>query len=724
MKRLCFLLASGKPNSKMLASNKAAASQMRSELLQRKEPSVWLFLLLLFWTVPSLSQFSEDAIILTLREQENIRLDTAIAAEIDSGLAAARRTLGRLETIHAFPEYVPSELLIKTDAAWSQAWSNGQTTTGDHYIDSLGTEYGLVSAHAEFGNWFLLTFDQPLQMWRLAQLYKRHPAVIYAEPDIYGGDGDNIEYFIKDDILCFTFSHGYGDCPAGCIGRYYWYVSVTQSDSGYYGRFEEGRDFSWVVPYIYRWNIPPDYLMTLFPNADSILHAIRLAPEWWVRRHAIEGTTRLFTDPSPWGPDNNSHWYELRNELQSRRSEVGDTLRSALFDLDPDVRASAAAALKRIFLLSPTTLAFGKTYVGFSKIDSVMLTDTGTTTLIVSSVASSNAEFTVTPTGCSLAPSQSQEFYITFSPTSLGTKNGYIIFTRYGAGSPDSVAVWGRTALAFTLNERWNMVSVPMLVPDSRTTVLFPTAVSHPFAYEGSYVSEDSLTTGIGYWLKSGTSQLVAFEGSQIVAETVAVRRGWNMIGSISTPISVYNITSDPAGMVTSELFGYNGRYVMTDTLLPGRGYWIEVSRDGLLFLDTVETLAKKTNLIRRLLNDAPPPPPGEGNTSEKVLPREYALNQNYPNPFNPTTTVSYGIPCRSHVKLEIFNTLGQVVATLVIAEQEAGYYDIPWQPNTSSGLYFYRLYAKGVSAYGGEATSTSDPGKSFSQVRKMILIK
>ena len=95
-------------------------------------------------------------------------------------------------------------------------------------------------------------------------------------------------------------------------------------------------------------------------------------------------------------------------------------------------------------------------------------------------------------------------------------------------------------------------------------------------------------------------------------------------------------------------------------------------------------------------------------------MPGEMSLSQNYPNPFNPSTSIHYGLPVRSHVKLEIFNTLGQVVATLVSAEQEAGYHDVSWQPNASSGMYFYRL----------EATSTSDPSKSFSQVRKMILIK
>jgi len=64
-------------------------------------------------------------------------------------------------------------------------------------------------------------------------------------------------------------------------------------------------------------------------------------------------------------------------------------------------------------------------------------------------------------------------------------------------------------------------------------------------------------------------------------------------------------------------------------------------------------------------------------------------------------------------------------VNILVDEIQDAGYKSVEWNSgNAASGIYFYRLYAKGVSAYGGEATSTSDPTKSFAQVKKMLLLK
>ena len=95
-------------------------------------------------------------------------------------------------------------------------------------------------------------------------------------------------------------------------------------------------------------------------------------------------------------------------------------------------------------------------------------------------------------------------------------------------------------------------------------------------------------------------------------------------------------------------------------------------------------------------------------------IPKEYALSQNYPNPFNPTTTIRYGIPFASRIKLAIYNILGQMVVELVNNEQPAGTYETIWNAKVSSGLYFYRI----------EAVSTKDPNNRFFQVKKMLLLK
>jgi flagellar hook assembly protein FlgD len=81
-------------------------------------------------------------------------------------------------------------------------------------------------------------------------------------------------------------------------------------------------------------------------------------------------------------------------------------------------------------------------------------------------------------------------------------------------------------------------------------------------------------------------------------------------------------------------------------------------------------------------------------------MPTEFALLQNYPNPFNPSTQIAYDLASARHVSLKIFNTMGQVVKTLVESEQPAGRYTITWDGTSdtgtrvTSGVYLYVIRA------------------------------
>ncbi|UCE19584.1 MAG: T9SS type A sorting domain-containing protein [Gemmatimonadota bacterium] len=83
---------------------------------------------------------------------------------------------------------------------------------------------------------------------------------------------------------------------------------------------------------------------------------------------------------------------------------------------------------------------------------------------------------------------------------------------------------------------------------------------------------------------------------------------------------------------------------------------------------------------------------------TQAPLPDCFDLSQNYPNPFNPETHISYQIPVARHVRLTVFNILGQEIRTLVDKEQTPGYYTIFWDGRdsrdieVSSGMYFYRM--------------------------------
>ncbi len=75
-------------------------------------------------------------------------------------------------------------------------------------------------------------------------------------------------------------------------------------------------------------------------------------------------------------------------------------------------------------------------------------------------------------------------------------------------------------------------------------------------------------------------------------------------------------------------------------------------------------------------------------------LPVNFSLYQNYPNPFNPTTSIKFDLPEAANVSLKVYNSLGQLVATLISNEYcDAGRYEKTFEANKlASGVYIYQL--------------------------------
>jgi len=93
--------------------------------------------------------------------------------------------------------------------------------------------------------------------------------------------------------------------------------------------------------------------------------------------------------------------------------------------------------------------------------------------------------------------------------------------------------------------------------------------------------------------------------------------------------------------------------------------------------------------------------------------PKSFSLLQNYPNPFNPETAIEYDLKKNSQVKISIYNTLGQKVATLYEGQQVAGKHRLVWDGRNDKGIrlatgtYMYRMEADGAT-----------------QTKKMLLLK
>lgn len=132
----------------------------------------------------------------------------------------------------------------------------------------------------------------------------------------------------------------------------------------------------------------------------------------------------------------------------------------------------------------------------------------------------------------------------------------------------------------------WNMISIPVIpTGDPRKIRIFPLASSSAFGYSGAYYIADTLDQGVGYWIKLPNAQSVGIEGLSLTADSIAVFDGWNMIGSITSPVGASSVAQNPSNIVRSYYYNYSGGYEIADSILPSKAYWVKISGGGQLIL-------------------------------------------------------------------------------------------------------------------------------------------
>jgi hypothetical protein len=163
------------------------------------------------------------------------------------------------------------------------------------------------------------------------------------------------------------------------------------------------------------------------------------------------------------------------------------------------------------------------------------------------------------------------------------TLTGIESFSRWTAGVSSGLTV----AVNIPIAAGWNMVSNPVSTPYDSVTQLFPTtSFSYAFAFgPGGYQTEYRMLNGRGYWSKfpAGTNQAVI--GYARSVDTISVSTGWNLVGSISSPVNTAAIQWIPNGILSTPIYGFENGYQVTDTIVPGKGYWVKVSAPGVMVL-------------------------------------------------------------------------------------------------------------------------------------------
>jgi hypothetical protein len=206
--------------------------------------------------------------------------------------------------------------------------------------------------------------------------------------------------------------------------------------------------------------------------------------------------------------------------------------------------------------------------------------------------------------------------------------------------------------------------------------------------------------------LKFDSSEIVTLTGGPILADTIDVIEGWNMVGSISVGVSVGEIGSIPGGIVTSQFYGYAAGYTPVSIIRPARGYWVKVSQAGQLVLTASPSASPENRISIVPTGELPPAPPDPDVTRDggiadggcgtsSAAPGEFRLDRNFPNPFNPSTLISFSLPGASDAIVEIYSTTGERIAILFDGYLPQGAHAVRWDASgLSGGVYFCRLSA------------------------------
>ncbi|MBI5216736.1 MAG: DUF1573 domain-containing protein [Ignavibacteriae bacterium] len=239
---------------------------------------------------------------------------------------------------------------------------------------------------------------------------------------------------------------------------------------------------------------------------------------------------------------------------------------------------------------SQSLMKFDTTEVSTTVTQSVTVRNAGQDILQIGTATTDNESFQVTPSSAAILPEDSVEFSISFTPEKEEQYTGRIIFYYNSPNSPSCFPVtgYGKWRQDQTQYSRgWNLVSIPVRPGPVQK-------VPSMFLYDGGYYDSDTLVFGKGYWGKPPDT--MTFQGSEVLEDSFIVKKGWNIIGSLSAPIQSATLLTSPMNIVVSPFYGYNEEgYYPADAILPGKGYWVKVNSNGKLILQA-QSMSKVMN--------------------------------------------------------------------------------------------------------------------------------
>lgn len=305
------------------------------------------------------------------------------------------------------------------------------------------------------------------------------------------------------------------------------------------------------------------------------------------------------------------------------------------------------AALAPLLQAAPATLDFGDVTINSGKPLGLTLTNADLNDGSVSNVTSTTGRFVVTPSGGALNRGSSLNLTVTFTPTAFGLVRDTLRFNGTVFGATFRVPVSGNSPVPVLTSSvtELNFGDVDLALPRMLQFTLGNSTINP--------LELDAVANTQPQFFVDPSSGIIAPNGS----------------------------------IVISVLFAPTTLGVARDT--------IQVISNATLPLLRIPISGKGVSSVAVVA-------PGEN------IPLVFALDQNYPNPFNPATEISFAVPHQERVVVQVFDVLGQEVATVVDDVREAGAYRERFDASgLPSGVYIYRMCA-------GE----------FTAARRMILLK
>jgi hypothetical protein len=146
----------------------------------------------------------------------------------------------------------------------------------------------------------------------------------------------------------------------------------------------------------------------------------------------------------------------------------------------------------------------------------------------------------------------------------------------------------GGPTITQQLSTGWNLVSIPYTLSDYQASTIYSSASTQVYGYQNGYGIQTTLHNGKGYWVKYGFTQTIEFSGSIRLNDTVNVTAGWNLIGGLSSPVEISSIIQEPSDIISASLYYFNtDHYDAAMYIEPGKGYWVKVSQNGKLILNS-----------------------------------------------------------------------------------------------------------------------------------------